>query len=134
MKYSRVRAHGLATMVIAVVVTQAFVPSVEAQRGGPGGPPPSTPRASAPFDLTGQWVSLITEDWRYRQFTPPKGDYGSLPLLPAARKIADAWDPARDDAAGEQCKAYGAAGLLRLPTRVRISWQGDAALDRKSVV
>jgi len=128
MKYSHVRAYCLATMVVAVV-TQAFVPRVEAQRGGPGGPPaPITPRASAPIDLTGQWVSLVTEDWRYRQFTPPKGDYGSLPLLPAARKIADSWDPARDEAAGEQCKAYGAAGLLRLPTRVRISWQDDAAL------
>ncbi len=41
-----------------------------------------TPRASAPFDLTGQWVSLITEDWRHRQFTPPKGDYAALPLSP----------------------------------------------------
>ena len=91
MKYSHVRAYGLATMVVAVV-TQAFAPRVEAQRGGPAGPPaPITPRASAPIDLTGQWVSLVTEDWRYRQFTP-KGDYGSLPLLPAARKIADSWD------------------------------------------
>jgi hypothetical protein len=99
---------------------------VDAQRGGRGAPP--TPRAAAPVDLTGQWVSLVTEDWRYRQFTPPKGDYGSLPLLPAARKIADSWDPARDDAAGEQCKAYGAAGLLRLPTRLRIAWQDDTTL------
>ena len=79
-----------------------------AQRGGRGAPQaPPTARASAPFDLTGQWVSLITEDWRHRQFTPPKGDYASLPLSPAGRKIADNWDPARDEAAGEQCKAYG---------------------------
>jgi hypothetical protein len=129
MKYSRVRAHWLATMVVAVFVTQAFAPRAEAQREGRGGPPaPITPRASAPIDLTGQWVSLVTEDWRYRQFTPPKGDYGSLPLLPTARKIADSWDPARDEAAGEQCKAYGAAGLLRLPTRVRITWQDDVTM------
>ena len=99
---------------------------VDAQRGAPAAPP--TPRAAAPFDLSGQWVSLITEDWRYRQFTPPKSDYGILPLLPAARKIADSWDPSRDEAAGEQCKAYGAAGLLRLPTRVRLAWQDDATL------
>ena len=38
-----------------------------------GGPPP-TPRAAALADLTGQWVSLVTEDWRYRMFTAPKGD------------------------------------------------------------
>src|SRR4030095_16423240 len=110
-----------------VVALLLFDAHVEAQRGGRGGPP-ATPRAAAPVDLTGQWVSLITEDWRYRQFTPPKGDYASLPLLPPARKSAYSWDPSRDEAAGEQCKAYGAAGLLRLPTRVRVSWQDDATL------
>jgi len=107
----------------------AFTVLAEAQRGGRGAPPaPPTARAAAPFDITGQWVSLITEDWRHRQFTPPKGDYASLPLSPAGRKIADSWDPARDEAAGEQCKAYGAAGLLRLPTRLRIAWQDDTTL------
>src|SRR5262245_28393592 len=122
MKYS----HWLATILVAVLAASILGTQAEAQRGGP--PTPISPRASAPVDLTGQWVSLVTEDWRYRQFTPPKGDYGSLPLLPTARKIADNWDPARDEAAGEQCRAYGAAGLLRLPTRVRISWQDDATL------
>jgi hypothetical protein len=73
-------------------------------------------------------VSLITEDWRHRQFTPPKGDYASVPLSPAGRKIADSWDSARDEAAGEHCKAYGAAGLMRMPTRLRITWQDDATL------
>ena len=63
-----------------------------------------------------------------RQFTAPKGDYAALPLSPAGRKIADSWDPARDEAAGEQCKAYGAAGLMRLPTRLRVSWQDDTTL------
>jgi hypothetical protein len=73
-------------------------------------------------------VSLITEDWRHRQFTPPKGDYASVPVSSAARQIADAWDPARDEAAGEQCRAYGAAGLMRLPTRLRITWRDDSTL------
>ena len=31
-------------------------------------------------DLTGIWVSLVTEEWRWRMTTPPKGDYISLPL------------------------------------------------------
>jgi hypothetical protein len=114
--------------ICALAFLLVAVPAA-AQRGGRGGPQaPPTPRAAAPIDLTGQWVSLITEDWRYRQFTPPKGDYGILPLLPAARAIANSWDSSRDEAAGEQCKAYGAAGLLRLPTRVRISWQNDLSL------
>lgn len=116
----------IAVVVFAVVMLQTWV---EAQRGRGGGPPtPPSPRAAAPIDLTGQWVSLITEDWRYRQFTPPKGDYGALPLLPAARKIADSWDPARDEASGDQCRSYGAAGVMRLPTRVRIAWRDDRAL------
>jgi hypothetical protein len=114
---------------VVVAAAIAFHAPVLAQRGGRGGGAASTPRANAPVDLTGQWVSLITEDWRYRQFTPPKGDYGGVPLSPAARKIADGWDPARDEAAGDQCRAYGAAGLLRLPTRVRITWRDDFTLE-----
>jgi hypothetical protein len=119
---SRVLAAG-----VAVLMTTLAAP-VGAQRGR-GGPPP-TARSAAPVDLTGQWVSLITEEWRQRQFTGAKGDFGSLNvvLLPPARKIAEGWDPARDAAAGEQCKAYGAAGVMRLPTRVRVSWQDDTSL------
>ena len=85
-------------------------------------------RAAAPVDLTGVWVPLITEDWRFRMVTPPKGDVASVPVNEAGRKAAESWDPARDIAAGEQCKAYGAAGLMRLPLRVRISWQDDTTL------
>jgi hypothetical protein len=115
--------------VLAVLTAFAFDVLVHAQRGGRGAPvAPPTPRASAPFDLSGQWVSLITEDSRQRQFTPAKGDYAPLPLSPAARKIADSWDPAKDEASGEQCKAYGAAGVMRLPTRIRISWPNDTTL------
>ena len=127
-------------MAIAAAVV-VFGAPLDAQRGGRGlgggrgfgGPAvPRTPQASAPFDLTGQWVSLVTEDWRYRQFAAPKGDYGGLPLSPAARKIADGWDPARDEAAGESCRAYGAAGLLQIPTRVRIAWENESTLTLES--
>jgi hypothetical protein len=88
----------------------------------------SSPRAAAPIDLTGTWVSVITEDWRFRMVTPPVGDVASIPLNEAGRKAAQAWDPAKDIAAGDQCKPYGAAGLLRLPTRLRVSWQDDTTL------
>jgi hypothetical protein len=85
-------------------------------------------RASAPIDLTGNWVSVVNKDWRWRMVTPPKGDFVSIPVNDAARKVGLAWDPARDEAAGEQCRAYGAAGLMRIPGRLRISWQDDNTL------
>src|SRR5215472_4605788 len=87
-----------------------------------------TAKSAAPVDLTGYWVSVITEDWRYRMVTPAKGDYPSIPLNPEGRKVADAWDPAKDEAAGEQCKSYGAANIMRQPGRVHITWEDDAAL------
>jgi hypothetical protein len=95
--------------------------------GAQGGPPP-TPQAAAPIDLTGYWVALVTEDWRWRMVTPKKGDYPSIPLNPAGRAIADAWDPAKDEAAGEQCKAYGAGNIMRLPGRFHITWDNPNTL------
>lgn len=99
-----------------------------AQQPGAAPPAPRTPKAQAPIDLTGYWVSIVTEDWRYRMVTPPKGDYASVPLNPAGRRAADGWDAAKDAAAGEACKAYGAAGLMRIPGRLHITWDGEAAL------
>ncbi|HJT89014.1 MAG TPA: hypothetical protein VJ732_14190, partial [Bryobacteraceae bacterium] len=87
-----------------------------------------SPKAAAPVDLTGYWVSVVTEDWLYRMVTPAKGDYTSVPLNAAGRKVADAWDPARDETAGEQCRAYGAAAVMRLPGRLHISWQDEDTL------
>jgi hypothetical protein len=95
-------------------------------------PPPPAPRLSpkdaAPEDITGNWVAVVTEDWRWRMQTPAKGDFTSVPLNPEGRKATEAWDPSKDEAAGNQCKAYGAPGLMRLPTRLRISWQDDNTL------
>ena len=90
--------------------------------------PSASAKASAPVDLTGYWVSLITEDWRYRMVTPAKGDYASLPISAEGRRIADTWDLARDEAAGNQCKAFGVGGIMRMPTRLRIAWQDENAL------
>jgi hypothetical protein len=92
-----------------------------------GGPPP-TARSAAPVDLTGQWVSVVTEDWRWRMVTPPKGDYASIPLNAEGRKVADGWNLEADNAAGNQCRAFGAAALMRVPMRLRISWQDDSTL------
>jgi hypothetical protein len=99
-------------------------------QGPPGAPagPPRSPRAAAPVDFTGYWVSVIAEDWRWRMVTPLKGDAASIPVTPEARKIIDAWDPDKDTAANLQCKAYGAGGVMRLPGRVHITWQDDTTL------
>jgi hypothetical protein len=92
---------------------------------GRGGPPvAATPRAGALIDLTGYWVSVVTEDWRWRMVTPPKGDYASVPMTREARMVADTWDVSKDGS----CLAYGAAGLLRIPTRLRFSWESDTIL------
>src|SRR5947207_13408318 len=99
-----------------------------AQGGRGGGAPPANGKAGAPIDLTGYWVSVVTEDWRYRMLTPAKGDYASVPLNQAARSAADAWDPAKDEAAGDQCKSFGVANIMRVPGRLHITWQGDNTL------
>lgn len=87
-----------------------------------------TPKEAAPVDLTGTWVSVIAEDWRYRMMTPPAGELQGLPLNPAAQEIMNAWDPAADEAAGLACKGYAAPNLMRLPGRARISWEDEATL------
>src|SRR5471030_3057747 len=99
--------------------------ALSAQRGAPPGPPP-TPKAAAPIDITGNWVSVVTEDWRWRMLLPKKGDTSSIPVSAEGKRIADAWDPAKMNADG--CKAYGAAAIMRVPGRLRISWDDEKTL------
>jgi hypothetical protein len=99
-----------------------------AAQGRGGAPLPATPRQAAPIDLAGQWVAVISEDWRWRMVTPSKGDFPSIPLNLKGQELAEAWDPVKDEAAGEQCRAYGAPGLMRGPTRLRIGWLDDTTL------
>ncbi len=89
---------------------------------------PQAPKTAAPFDIAGYWVSVITEDWRYRMLTPPKGDFLGVPVNAESRKVANGWDPAKDEAAGEQCKGYGAPGIMRLPGRIHVTWKDDQTL------
>ena len=114
------------TILVAIVLSAG---GLLGQGGGRGGAPqaPQTGRAAAPIDLTGTWVSLIVDEWRFR-VTPQKGDLPYLPLNPEARKIANAWDPAKDEAEGNACKAYGAVGVMQRPGRLRISWENDNTL------
>jgi len=112
-----VRARWIAVIGLSVTVSAAL----DAQRGR-GSPPttPPNPRAAAPIDLTGYW--------RYRMVTPPKGDFASVPLNDEGRKVVDAWDPAKDAASGNECRAYGAANIMRVPGRVHVTWQDDNTL------
>jgi hypothetical protein len=94
-------------------------------------PPPQaqsrpSPRAAAPIDLSGYWVSVVTEDWRWRMLTAPKGDYASVPLNPEGIRVAGTWDPA--NAASDGCKAYGVAAIMREPGRLHITWDNDTTL------
>jgi len=123
------RAQVRVVAALATALACAVVP-LSAQRGGrggaPAGPPPAA-QALAAEDITGYWVSLVTEDWRWRMVTPAKGDYPSIPLNAAARQVADAWNPA-SETADDKCKAYGAGNIMRVPTRLHITWDNPNTL------
>lgn len=107
-----------------------FVAPLHVQTQGRGGQAqaPQTAKAAAAIDMTGDWVSVVSEDWKFRMITPRKGDYNLVPLTAAGRALADTWDPAKDEAAGNQCRAYGAAAIMRAPGRLRITWENDNTL------
>ena len=123
----RGRLVGGMSLALAMSAVVLAPTATVAQRGGRGqAAPPPTPKAAAPIDLTGYWVSVVTEDWRWRMITPPKGDFASVPVNNEGRKVADGWDPAK--AASDGCKAFGAAGIMRMPGRVHVTWESDNVL------
>jgi hypothetical protein len=115
---------------IALTLLVSRVAGAQAGPGGmrPQGPPP-TPQAAAAVDLTGNWVSLIDDEWRWRMITPAKGDVSFVPVNAEARRIANNWDPAKDEAEGNACRAFGAAGIMHLPTRLHITWSDEKTLE-----
>src|SRR5437773_5907542 len=110
----------ISTLLLALLALQG--------QGAQPAPPPPTARLQAPIDLTGTWVSVVTEDWRWRMMTPPRGDYASVPINAEGRRIADGWNLARDEAAGLACKPFGVGNIIRMPGRLRITWQDDVTL------
>jgi hypothetical protein len=115
--------------LISAVKLGAQAPAAPARTAAaPSSPakPAPTPKASALRDFTGYWVSEVTEEWRYRMVVPDKGDVlTNVPLNTTGRTIAEAWDPEKDKASGNQCKGYGAAGIMYIPGRLHIYWQDD---------
>jgi len=121
--------YRIASSVISVISAVAFSAlSAFSAVSASGQQPAPTSRAAAPIDLTGYWVSVVTEDWRYRMMTPRKGDYASVPLNAAARKAADEWDPAKDAASGGACKSYGVGNIMRVAGRLHVTWQDEETL------
>src|SRR5215813_4842796 len=92
---------------------------------GPGGPPPAqSAKAAAPVDLTGYWVSIVTEDWieRMSPDSPPSGTGGARGLGGArGQQPAPSGNP-------EPCRVYAAGGSLRVPGRLHITWADDNTL------
>jgi hypothetical protein len=120
-----VSASRVSSIVAAVIV---LVTGTVAAQGRGQQAAPVSPRPGAPIDVTGYWVSLVTDDWRWRMMTPPKGDILYLPVNAEGRRVAEAWDAAQDQAAGAACRAYGAPGIMALPGRLHITWDDDATL------
>jgi len=115
--------------VLASGLALALVTGVSAQgpgRGRAGGPPP-TPKAAATRDFTGTWVAVVTEHWHLRMEMPAKNDFSMLPVNPEARRLAGMWTPAQD--AGNECRSYGAASIMRIPGRINIHWADDNTLQ-----
>jgi len=130
----RLHLPAAAAAVIALVVVwpqTVAVPAVFAQ-GPAAAPAPKTPKDAALVDLTGYWVAIVSEDWRFRMVTAPRGDYPNVPLNAEGKKMADAWDPAKDEASGERCRAYGAPNLMRVPARFHITWADATTLKIES--
>jgi hypothetical protein len=116
--------------ILAALITTACLCAQEEETPAAVAKPAAqkSAREQAPIDLTGYWTAVVTQDWRWRMVTPKKGDFPGIPLNPVGKKLANTWDPAADEAAGEQCKAYGAPGLMRMPIRLHIIWQDDNTL------
>jgi hypothetical protein len=125
----KVKVRSIVAILVAVV-GWSTMSRLEAQGppAGRGSAPARSAHEAAPADFTGYWVSVVTEDWRWRMVTPAKGDFAGVPLTPAARKLGLAWDPIKDEAAEEQCRAYGAAAIMRVPGRLHITWRDDNTL------
>jgi len=97
-------------------------PWAQAQAPAARGTAPESAEKAAPIDLKGYWVSVITQNWRFRMLVPGPGEYADIPINEKAKQFADAWKAGADEAAGKQCEAYGAAVLMRNPEQLHIAW------------
>jgi hypothetical protein len=122
--------RSLAMVGVACLLVASLAAVAEAQRG-PGGPPAAaaTGKAGAPVDLTGYWVSLVTEDWieRMSPDSPPSGT-GGRDAGDRAAGAAGGRGRGAAPAGADPCRAYGAGGSMRVPGRLNITWMDDNTL------
>jgi hypothetical protein len=116
-------------LILSMFAFSALLLSAGNVRAAQAGAPPKSAKANAVIDITGYWVSIVNEDWVWRMMTPVKGDLTGVPLNADGRRVTNAWDPAKDKAEGNECKAYGAAGIMRIPERLHITWLDDNTLQ-----
>ena len=119
-------------LAIAVVLSAARRAMPDAPRSRRAPRAARRRREAAPVDLTGYWVSPSWRTgagaWSRRSKAMPR----ACPSTPQARPSSTPGIPAKDEAAGDECKAYGAPGLMRVPGRLRIRWQDDDTLEDRS--
>jgi hypothetical protein len=114
----------------SLLLSVCIVPIAYAGQRGAGAPPaaPAAARTAAPVDLTGYWVSLVTEDWieRMSPDTPPSGTGGRDAADRAA--TGGRGRGAAPPAGVDPCRLYGAGGSMRVPGRLNNSWVDDNTL------
>ena len=98
----------LALIVMIAMVTISTTVAKGQARGAAAPAPPRSAKQVAPRDMTGYWGSVVGKEWRFRMVVPGKGDFfgdfGGIPINAEARRVANLWDPAQDEAAGGECK------------------------------
>jgi hypothetical protein len=135
-RYRIVKSRSVLYLVAAglLLLIPHFPGGADAARAQAGqrAKPPATAKAAAVIDMTGYWVAIVNEDWRWRMLTPAKGDYSSLPLNTEGRRVADTWDAEKDERDGNRCRAYGAGNIMRIPERLHITWSDDNTLQMET--
>jgi hypothetical protein len=118
----------VAAAIFLFLTAAGFAEGIFAQGPATPGSSATTAKSKALIDVTGYWVSMVNEDWRWRMMTPAKGDYASVPLNAEGKRVAATWDPVKDEREGNECRAYGAGNIMRIPERLHITWENDNTL------
>jgi hypothetical protein len=127
------RARARVALAASWLLLTVAVASADAGQRGAGPQAPAAPanaRAAAPVDLTGYWVSIVTEDWieRMSPDSPPSGTGGRDATDRAATGNGRGRGAAPPPAGADPCRVYGAGGSMRVPGRLNITWADDNTL------